>query len=435
MNNGAVMAKQKHRARLWVLFRIALIILGTALMLVATFADRLGIGDAGSVGIGQVVLGVIGLFLLLVGALESRFTDFYRGFAIVLLNTVLLVFILELAAIVVGRLVLREEAARIETLPYYASKSWGEHYWSEAFESLRYRYEPYVLWRHLPYSGELVNFDSDGLRPTPGADCVDGAFRVYTFGGSTMLGWGAPDWGTIPAYLQAGLERYSKRPICVVNFAEDGYVSTQSVLELMLQLHSGNVPDVVVLYDGVNDVLAAHESGHPRAHVTLEKIASRFEQREHPLVMWFRSSRLFDLLDRWVLSGLHPPPGDPDKTMSRLTEGVAANFVANQEIVAALSRQLGFDFYVFIQPHLGVGEKPLTEDEQAMLYRMDESWAEIARQTYRHVRLVEAENDRIWDLSGVFDDISDALWIDDTGHITPEGNRLVAEEILRIMSH
>lgn len=428
------MAEQKHRVRLRGLFRIALIILGSALVLVAFFADRLGIGDAGSVGIGQVILGVIGLLLLLVGALQSRFTEFYRGLGIVLLNTVLLVAILELTAIVVGRLVLREEAARIETLPYYASKSWGEQYWSEAFESLRYRYEPYVLWRHLEYSGELVNFDSDGLRLTPGADCVDGAFRLYTFGGSTMLGWGAPDWGTIPAYLQAGLERYSNQPICVVNFAEDGYVSTQSVLELMLQLHSGNVPDAVVLYDGVNDVLAAHESGRPRAHVTLEKIASRFEQREHPLVMWFRSSRLFYLLDRWVLSWFQQPNVSPEKIMPVLTEGVATNFVANQEIVAALSRQFGFDFYVFIQPHLGVGEKPLTEDEQAMLSRMDESWVEIARQTYRYVRSADAENDRIWDLSGVFDDIPDLLWIDDTGHITPEGNRVVAEEILRIMS-
>lgn len=413
---------------------MALLVVGAALGLTAIFADQLGLGESGSVGVGQVILGMTGLGLMLVGILGSRFVNFYRGSAMVLLNTILLLAILELCAIVVGRLVLRTEEVRIEALPYYASKDWTDQYWYEARTSLRYRYEPYVLWRHLPFSGEMVNFDDDGLRLTPGANCVDGAFRIYMFGGSTMLGWGAPDWGTIPAYLQEGLERHSDLPVCVVNYAEDGYVSTQAVLEFMLQLHTGNLPDAVVFYDGVNDVLAAHESGRPRAHVTLEKLASRFEQREHPLMTWFRASRLHALLDRWVLQSLRPTDDDPGASMSRITEGVARNFLANQQVVEALSKHAGFDFYIFLQPHLGVGEKPLTPEENEMLDRMDDSWVELAQETYRRIGMAESEDDNIWSLAGVFDNNPELLWIDDTGHITPEGNKLIARAMLRVMT-
>jgi hypothetical protein len=114
---------------------------------------------------------------------------------------------------------------------------------------------------------------------------------------------------------------------------------------------------------------------------------------------------------------------------------VATNYLANQHIVEAFSRYFGFDFYFFLQPHLGVGEKPLTEDETAMLSRMDTAWVELARETYRRIGSADSVNDQIWDLSNVFDDNPDQLWIDEDGHITPEGNLLVAREMLNILKH
>jgi hypothetical protein len=40
-----------------------------------------------------------------------------------------------------------------------------------------------------------------------------------------------------------------------------GWVSTQSVIMLLRQLQHGNIPDVVVFYDGVNDTYAAYQQG------------------------------------------------------------------------------------------------------------------------------------------------------------------------------
>ena len=44
----------------------------------------------------------------------------------------------------------------------------------------------------------------------------------------------------------------------VTNFGETGYVSTQNLIALMLELRAGRRPDVVVFYDGVNDTYSAY---------------------------------------------------------------------------------------------------------------------------------------------------------------------------------
>lgn len=413
--------------------RAALVTLGSALVLIALLADQLGLGTPGSLGIGQVILALTGILVALGGILGRTFPRFYRGLAVVLLNTVVLLAVVEITAIVMARVAPKTEDLRIKTLPYYASKDWSDTYWREAHGAFDYRYDPYVVWKNRPISGELVNLDDRGFRHTPGTHCIEGAFRIFAFGGSTMQGWGAPDWGTITAHLQEGLERRLNRAVCLVNLAVDGYVSTQSVVAMLLELQSGNVPDAVIFYDGVNDVLAAYESGQPRTHVTLQKIASRFERREHPLGQWLRSSRIYALLNRWVIQPFARPNAHRLPAHEGLADAVARNYLANQSVVKALSAYFGFDYYFFWQPHLGIGNKVLTVDEAKILQKMNDAWLLLARETYSHIASVDSDGDRMWNLSNAFDDSAEQLWIDHAGHITPEGNRLVALWMLNVI--
>lgn len=400
--------------------------LGGMLVLVAALADRLGFGSAGSLGVGQVLLGALGVALLLVGLLGRGFKGFYKGLALVFVNTLVLLAGLELGSIVLGRLGMERRVARIEGLPYYEAQEWSALYWREARQAEAYRYEPYVLWRHRPFSGRTVSYDESGHRRVPGRGCAEGDVRLFTFGGSTMLGWGSPDWGTIPAYLQSGLRERTGDPVCVVNMAEDGYVSTQSTVELVLQLQAGNVPGLVVFYDGVNEVLAAHESGRPYVHVTLEKIASRFEQREHPLWRWYRSSRQYAVI---VQPLLRKRPRSP-VAESGLPHAVASTYLANLHLVQALSEAYGFHLCFFLQPHLGVGKKPLAPSERRMLESMDPEYLDLARRTYRAIRALAETTDEIQTLTDVFDDHPEQIWIDAEGHVTPRGNELVSQAML-----
>jgi hypothetical protein len=122
--------------------------------------------------------------------------------------------------------------------------------------------------------------------------CKEGVF-VWRF---CHVGMGAPDWGTIPAYLQKHLQAISREPICIVNFAENAYVSTQNMIELILLLEAGSIPDVVIFYDGVNEVLAANQSGRAMLHQNYSDISARFEDAQHPLLKWFRQLNSITLM-------------------------------------------------------------------------------------------------------------------------------------------
>lgn len=70
--------------------------------------------------------------------------------------------------------------------------------------------------------------------------------------------WGVKvgDEDTIPSRLSMTLAQRGYE-VDVTNFGQQGYVTTQEIITLFLELRRGNRPDLVVFYDGVNDVGAS----------------------------------------------------------------------------------------------------------------------------------------------------------------------------------
>jgi lysophospholipase L1-like esterase len=418
--------------------------IGGSIITFAFVIDGLGFGMLGSFGIGQFLLLLIGLLILLIGLMGKKFTAFYRGAAIIILNTFLLFAFMELGAIVVSRLGIfpsyRENLlASYHKIPYYASQDWAQIYWREAPGAENYRYRPFVLWRHRQFNGETVNINKEGIRQTPGADCNTEAFKVFIFGGSTMWGWGSPDWETIAAYLQKGLEAKIEMPVCVLNFGEDAFVSTQSLIELIRQLQFGNVPDLVIFYDGVNDVFATYKSGQPGDHLNLSKIESKLEEQEHPFVQWIRSTRLYSLLYRIVQNskngGLEASQTFVTNQKSESGQNNKDKFITeiyldNIKIVGGLAKEYGFKYYFFWQPHIAIGEKAMTDDEQKLRSELNTTLVNLVRSTYRKISMAASHHKNLWYIANVFDNQTEQIWIDTWGHVTPEGNRLIAREIL-----
>jgi hypothetical protein len=422
----------RHRRILWLL----LVIAGGLMIAIALVADRLGFSEPGTFGIGRLLQVTFGSLLLLAGLLGKRIKSFYQGLPIVLLNTALLLAFLELGLIVIARLGLvlsywDVTLARYLELPYYREQEWTEEYWREAKLAEAYQYHAYVVWRHRPFVGNHVNINEVGIRDTPGADCSPAAYTVHTFGGSSMWGWGSPDWGTIAAYLQAGLTEVSDDPVCVVNIGEDAYVSTQSLVALKLQLQRGNVPDAIVFYDGVNDVYAAYESGQPGVHPMYSEVARRFEERENPLVCWLKRTRLAWLAkhlvsrfgDSSLLENEQPLANNSNGDyLDSLALSVADRYLGNYEIVSRLAREYGFKYYFFWQPHIAVGEKALTKHEMDMRDELHLELVELANAVYQYIEAATVEHENLWYLVGAFDNQATQIWIDAWGHITPEGN-------------
>ena len=379
--------------------------------------------------------------------LRHRLAVLYKSLAIFTLNAIVFLVCVDVVARVASHSALfpiPDQADPRASSPFYRSEPWAAQYWREFLLSRQMRYHAFVLHRRAPLQGETINIDQEGIRLTPGADCDPHAFKVFAFGGSTMWGTGAPDWSTIPSYLQTGMKKLKNGPICVVNFGESAYVSTQSVIELMLQLQAGNIPDVTLFLDGVNDIYAAYQSGRAGLHQNFAQVADQLERRGVP-----RQSRLKELLE---LSSLYrfaeslgtklrqavsrPPALLTYETMGRdaerLSNAIIQTYLSNYRIVEGLAQQYGFQAFFFWPPYIAVGAKPLTTEEWELKRSLDPAQAKLYLAVYRKIEPQVPAYQNLMYLGAIFDGCTSLLWLDDV-HFTPVGNELIAQKMLEVL--
>src|SRR5262249_2285111 len=144
---------------------------------------------------------------------------------------------------------------------------WVNSYFREFAQANRVEWQSYVYWRRQPFAGRYITIDAGGIRRTwnPPADTNRKTRHIFFFGGSTMWGTAARDDYTIASILSRLLAAQTSPGdrVEVTNFAEGGYVSKQELIMLLGELQRGNVPDLAIFFDGVNDVFAAFQSGKP----------------------------------------------------------------------------------------------------------------------------------------------------------------------------
>jgi len=444
-----------------------LVIGGGALFLVLTIYFMHFTGTVSSIR--SLILSiVVGASILLCGvlifikaeglqAVSQKIIPCYKGIAILVLNALVFCGGLELAAMTGSKIEalmsnppshLVVEGSPREKVSYYSSQDWAERYWYEFRLSRKQHYYPYVGWRRAPFKGETINVDQNGIRVTPGADCREGSFKVFAFGESSMWGTGSPDWATIPANLQKGLEKTSRGPVCVVNFAESAYVLMQDIITLIVQLQAGNKPDLVVFYNVEGDAYAAYQAGKAGVTQNLDQMAARFENANPPTFLdRLKATSSYALIDTIVGKLTIANPGQkptPSRLLTYETMGIdlqtlshslAQNYFGEYQIVDALSRKYGFKFLFFLPPHLLLGDnKPLTVEEQQMKRdaESDPAFKNLLTATYQNIESESSKFPNIYPLDHVFDHYDSLIWID-AGHVTPTGNEIVAEKILAII--
>lgn len=375
--------------------------------------------------------------------LLTRAARLYSTIALLLLNTLVLLLLIEAGAGILLRLSSREEAPLAEqveafkqkqlSLSYYQAQDWSRAYWDEHMIAAdHWDYQPYTEWRIRPAQGEYINVDADGIRYTPGAECGADSYRIFMFGGSTMWGYGAPDWGTIPAYVQAGLSG----DMCVLNIADVGYNATQSLIRLVVELQRGNVPDMVIFYDGANEVTAAYTSGQPGAHFYQRQFEAAIEgnpafaapgaSAPNPLLDLLARTSTFRLL-RGASNAAGPEPAFPPYSDDFVT-AIADVYLTNVNIALLLAEAYGFRFFAFWQPLLVMNEESVTDEEQQFLWEMPWGLPELFKLVYPRVQAAGS----IHDLTHALDSGEGGLWID-FNHLTPPGNERVAQEILKVI--
>lgn len=328
--------------------------------------------------------------------------------------------------------------------PAYSEKDQPEILYREIRESIIREYRPYVGWSRRPFQGTVVNINDDGDRVTRFDLARDNALQVWVFGGSTVWGFGTPDGETIPSYLAALLNDEWGVDTTVRNLGEGAFVSTQEVARLMLELQRGKRPDLVVIYDGVNDVYAGtYSPGIPGAIHSQDLISSRVEGRD-VWGRWIRSLGLFRaaafLLAQVGLDtnvAISQANSVPDPELQRRADETADIWLQNYLLVSALADTYGFDMIMALQPNIFISGKPLQPYEREILLRMEQNepvFVQGTRLAYAAIqdRLESEDFDGIYDLTGAFNEIPSPLYIDNI-HVVGSGNQRVAELIYAVM--
>jgi len=334
----------------------------------------------------------------------------------------------------------------------YSDTEWASKYYKEIEEVEKgrtLRWQPYVYWRRTPRRGQYINIGPDGLRKTINVSMSEGAsppIKVFMFGGSTMWGLGAGDDSTIPSIFAE--EAKNKGINCeVVNFGQYAYVSTQEVIELTLQLQRGNIPDIVIFYDGVNDTFSGFQlsvPGLPHDEIRREKEFCLLERKELQTLAVQSAIRQLSTMRflHGVLlkSGLQrdnfePIPLEYEKAISdkgSLANAVVRTYLSNIKLVQALSQSYGFTPLFYWQPVIYT-KQYLTEYERQSL-DLDVHYPgmkEFYLDTYGVLRKSSAglnKDAAFYDISSIFSDIREPIFVD-FNHMGGKGNSIIARRM------
>jgi lysophospholipase L1-like esterase len=333
----------------------------------------------------------------------------------------------------------------------YADPAWAARYYQEVDEVEKgrsMRWQSYVYWRRLPRQGAEINITSEGLRKTTNVAAPAGTkpTKVFMFGGSTLWGLGAGDNDTIPSVFAK--EATNKGINCeVVNYGQYAYVSTQGVVELMMQLQKGNIPDVVVFYDGTNDTFGAFQlgvPGLPHDEIYREKEFGLLRRPE--LYTVASQSAIRSLSTVRFLDGMLKNLGlrgnniqavsmeyeKPIADKKALARAVAETYFNNVKLVQSLSQSYGFKCIFYWQPVIYT--KPnLTEYERRSL-EIDVNYPgmkEFYLDTYAALKQRAAglpKGVAFHDISSIFSDVRAPIYAD-FNHMGDKGNSAIARRM------
>ena len=310
-------------------------------------------------------------------------------------------------------------------LPNYKNISWAEIHFKE-FKKLPAEYRSFVGWRRLPFTGKTVNINDKGIRYTLQPPVASDSLPLVVFtGGSALWGTGSDDNNTIPSLITeiSGGKLYS------LNLAESGYNAFQGYLFLKLQMMTGLVPDIIVAYDGANEIDALYRSNRPLSHSRENQMIKAMEgldRDENLTLRHFFIDPLVFFINK-LKTKFHKNTISDYVLSSERMDAVATDFLESWKSIKDLADQNNAIFIGVLQPTIYSGN-PRTD-----YLNVDRSLEPVYRAFYATVlkELNEPEfrelSDCILDMEDAFDG-NEYIYIDEV-HVSPNGNRIAATKI------
>ncbi|MGR6872801.1 hypothetical protein ACU6U9_10950 [Pseudomonas sp. HK3] len=285
-----------------------------------------------------------------------------------------------------------------------------------------YKYKAFIGWKGPLLNGEFIATDNQGRRYSPQSVAIDSPHTVHLYGGSTMWGYGVGNSHTIPSFLSRN------HNISTINLGEQAYNSRQELNLLIENMDSIKASDIVVFYDGVNDVYHNCKStnsvnGHAREYTFKSKFETDFE--DGGLVQkTIYGSNLYrfvgSALGHEMIQNSNRPVVIPSNECvdAEVASEVASFTVNSWKVMSAIVKEKGATPLCILQPN----PYTLKSDPFARYTHYDDQ----VKSVYPLIRKRSEGLDCFVDYS---DKLESDYYTDSCCHLNKDGNRIIADAI------
>jgi len=260
-----------------------------------------------------------------------------------------------------------------------------------------------------------LNINGYGFRgPEIVKEKPDNIVRIFVVGGSTTYSIRAlSDQQTIPGHLQENFDKLQiNNKIEVVNAGIPNIASTDELQLIQTKIIQFD-PDLIIIYDGTNDLTHSYSWIKPIDKSQVYRSISTFYRTLYVLPTIFKQDipHTYDKSD-WY-----------DKALL---------WKQNMIKICELGKKQGYETLIILQPILGSGNKSLSEQEIKNFEFYDQAKAVIGYQKFAD-ELNDLNNycTGTADLRNIFDNVKGTVYFD-RAHIDSEDNKIVADKIFEL---
>ena len=308
------------------------------------------------------------------------------------------------------------------------------------------RYLPFLGWLGVPNTAlATIRTNELGFRDRSLESDTENEYRIVILGGSTAWGLGASsNENTIAGAMESELSSGAgdNRSFRVINGAYPGWQSRQELVSLM-EFHDEFDPDLVIAITGWNDMYVLTTGVDPDMQMRTESLmlAKAVKESLRPMSTMHAIRKVAGSMGVWRLvvhfrekMRLANPASSTvnydTSHAARIIPGMADRY----STMADFAKRHGFGLIVALQPDIYTSGKTLTGEEQSVLNRyldkyigMKETYPRYRSDYLQNLReTMSAQGVQVVDLGGVFDHLSEPVFIDDC-HFNDRGYNLIAE--------
>lgn len=325
----------------------------------------------------------------------------------------------------------------------FSSQVLYEHFpWGDEFLKQRsitgVQYMPYSIWNNVPINSKFQNYTKDGVRITVnhGESEKKSKYKVFIFGGSTVQNSETPDDYTIASRLSFHLNNAHKDIFFEChNYGVSAHVNTQSLMRFFHLLQLGfpetGKPDLVIFYDGFNDISNGVFLESPALHWDYKKISYKFNSIKQYLGLRLSEAIYSTNILRWMRDFATQKSQDEKKLRqhySKFANEQVKLMLENIKITKAISKQFNIDFMYILQPSLITlsDQHPYNQDLKNTIFKVDQV-KKVAYQTGYEIFRKSLKGHAL-DFTSIFNGCNTPVYTDFC-HTGPYANDVIAEKI------